>query len=241
MFDYFLQENNPFSTFSREHGIVLFIFFLITSIIIFIARKYLAPKQQNYLGTFLASLTLVVMLGKMFILYLLGEFTVKEELPLYICRIVTFFVPFMMYYRNRKLFGVLYFWILAGTLNALITPDLVFGLPHYSAWIYWILHAGLVGVILYAVFVYRLKPNFKDLIYAVIIANIYLGFLHIVNYLLDANYSYTMHKPPGPSLLDTLGPWPWYLVSGQLLALLLFLLLYLPFFIQSRRRKVLVD
>lgn len=236
MREFFFSEKNLFETFSTEHQIVLFIFALISVFIILFARKHLNQKQQTLLGTALALSILAGMLGRMLIITLTEGFDVKEELPLYICRIVTFIMPFMMFYRHRKSFGILYFVVLAGTLNAVITPDLEFGFPHYSAWIYWLIHAGLVLVILYAVFVYRLKPTFKDLWYTFIVINIYLVLLHLLNLSIGSNYSYTIQKPPSPSLLDYMGAWPWYLLTGQLIALVLFLILYAPFFIRDKLR-----
>jgi uncharacterized membrane protein YwaF len=47
----------------------------------------------------------------------------------------------------------------------------------------------------------------------------------------------TGQKPATPSLLDMLGPWPWYLLAGELIAVLLVLLLYLPFALADRRAR----
>ena len=54
-----------------------------------------------------------------------------------------------------------------------------------------------------------------------------------VNTLLGTNFGFASHPPHNPSLIDHLGPWPWYLVSMQAIALALFFLLALPF----RRRE----
>jgi uncharacterized membrane protein YwaF len=43
------------------------------------------------------------------------------------------------------------------------------------------------------------------------------------------------HKPGEASLLDLLGPWPWYIASAALLALVLFWALDAPF--RHRRRE----
>ena len=52
--------------------------------------------------------------------------------------------------------------------------------------------------------------------------------------LFDGNYMYLRRPPRGDSLLDLMGPWPWYIASVAALALALFWLLDRPF--DGRRR-----
>ncbi len=42
-------------------------------------------------------------------------------------------------------------------------------------------------------------------------------------------YFFICHKPPTASLLDLMGPWPWYLIPLSLVAVLMFLLFYSPY------------
>jgi hypothetical integral membrane protein (TIGR02206 family) len=58
-----------------------------------------------------------------------------------------------------------------------------------------------------------------------------------INLLTDGNYLYLRHTPGAHSLLDVLGPWPWYIVGAAALALVLFAILDLPFTIGRHRRS----
>jgi len=55
-----------------------------------------------------------------------------------------------------------------------------------------------------------------------------------MNRLLGANYLYMMKKPEHASLLDVLGPHPWYLVWIEGIMILSFLVLYLPFWVHKK-------
>jgi hypothetical integral membrane protein (TIGR02206 family) len=50
-----------------------------------------------------------------------------------------------------------------------------------------------------------------------------------INWRLGSNYMYLMRPPDTPSLIDRLGPWPWYLLSLFAMALATCAVLYLPF------------
>src|SRR5665811_2200752 len=50
-----------------------------------------------------------------------------------------------------------------------------------------------------------------------------------VNLVTGGNYMYLRHTPGAHSLLDVIGPWPWYIVAAAALTLVLFAILDLPF------------
>ena len=235
--EYFYTIQNDFEAFSFEHIAVLVGYVLASIFIFYCAKSYLSDKSKDRLGLTLALIPMFAVVLRMYVQVQMGEFTYLEDLPLFICRLVSFVLPILFWTKNKALFGVLYFWIIAGTTNALITPDIIYALPHCESIFYWLIHAGLVMGILYGVFVYGWKPERRDIWRAFLWANAYLVFIHVLNIILESNYSYTMHKPVKGSILDFFGPWPWYLVTGQLLALSLFVLFYLPFYFTEKSKK----
>ena len=61
----------------------------------------------------------------------------------------------------------------------------------------------------------------------------YIGVAAVVNIAFGANYAFLREKAEG-SLMDALGPWPWYCFAMVLVSLPVFALLGLPF---PRRRE----
>jgi hypothetical integral membrane protein (TIGR02206 family) len=66
---------------------------------------------------------------------------------------------------------------------------------------------------------------------AMLAVNILAAVVGAFDLLFKANYMYLRAKPRNPSLLDFLGPWPWYIATSEGIALLVFTLLYLPFWL----------
>lgn len=198
-------------------------------LIVVYAIKKLNYTQQNMLGFAVGMAAALAVILKLIWKIAMGEFDYHLDLPIHMCHFSALIAPFMMINRNKKLFSFLYFWIIVGTLNALITPDVEENFPHIWYIQYFIEHSGLVIAILYTVFVYGMKPTWKDFWIAFLATNIFLAISLIVNFSIGSNYFYTMAKPEIPTLLDMFGPWPWYLIQGQLMLVGFFLLALAPF------------
>lgn len=225
----FFTPNHAFETFSWDHFHGLIYILIIGFLSIMIARKYLDFRQQVILGVLLSIFPLVAVLARMYYTYRLGTFTIQDELPLHLCRTLALIMPFALAYKNDTWLGIGYFCILGGTLQALITPDLYHTLPHFSYYVYFIVHTGLFILPFYYMFVFGFRPTKRDLWNTMIFLNAYMIVTFIVNYAIDANYFYTLRKPISATPLDYFGPWPIYLIVVEILALLVFFILYLPF------------
>jgi uncharacterized membrane protein YwaF len=61
------------------------------------------------------------------------------------------------------------------------------------------------------------------------ITNAYALLVAAVDFLANENFLYLRRKPSQPSLLDVMGPWPWYILAADALAFVIFWALMLPF------------
>ena len=58
-----------------------------------------------------------------------------------------------------------------------------------------------------------------------------------LNQMIGSNYLFIAHKPETASLIDVLGPWPWYILVLEVIGIVMCLLLYLPYAIADMRKK----
>lgn len=158
-------------------------------------------------------------------------------LPFHACYFINLLLPFMLWQRSFFLFEITYFMVMGGCIQALITPDLQDSFPHYMNLKYFVVHIGLAQSTLYAVFVYRFRPTWVSLKRAFVAINLYFLLVLGINFLLGTNFMYLSKKPAGPTLLDLFGEWPWYIVGGEFLCLLMFTLVMLPFAFDQRATK----
>jgi len=163
----------------------------------------------------------------------------RDSLPLHICDIAVFGAAWMLWTRGRRVYEVVYFWSLAGTVQAVLTPNLQFGFPSYSFFEYFLTHCGVVIAAVFATFALRLRPARGAVLRVFVITNAYAAFVGAVNYLVGGNYMFLCAPPAGETPFFFL-PWPWYILVLEAFALVMVWLLYLPFVAEDhfRRRRL---
>lgn len=190
-------------------------------------------KTIHYLGWFVSATLISFHLYRI----IFDNYNFKTDLPLYLCSLMAFFIPAFTYYRKYWVFEILVFWIIGGTLQAVITPDIANGFPSFDYFRYWVVHLGLLSIIFYFIFVLQMRPKLKSILKSFLALQVYVLFMIGLNYLLNANYFYLNEKPKSASVLDYFGEWPYYILVGQLVIIPLFLLIYLPFYLSVRYSK----
>jgi hypothetical integral membrane protein (TIGR02206 family) len=159
-----------------------------------------------------------------------GRWSVQSSLPLALCD-VALIVAAVACWRPQLQLAVelTYFWGLAGTLQAVATPDLSVGFPHLEFFEYVIGHVGIVLAAVFLVVGMRRRPRRGSVPRVFAITAGYTVFVGGFDWLTGSNYMFLAAVPQHASLLSVLGPWPWYVVSAAALAIVLLLILDAPF------------
>ena len=155
-------------------------------------------------------------------------------LPLHLCDISILIAPVVLLTGNWLLFELLFFWGIGGAMQALLTPIVTDGFPAPFCIYFFAAHGLIIASALYATVVMRQRPTVRSIPRVWLITNAYGLLIILVNLALETNYLFIMHKPATPSLLDVMGPWPWYVVVLDAVALALICVCYLPFLVRDK-------
>lgn len=219
-------ELYPFQLFSLYHVLMLLLF-VVVSVVIFTFRTSIKVHEKRWK---------VLMFGGLFVLESLyhywlfkdGYWDISFTLPLQLCSISLLLCLVLLVTDSKLIYQFVYFLGIAGAVQALITPELFVGFPHFRFFQFFITHMLIMWVGLFYAFVKGYVITRKGMWQALIFLNGAALFAFLGNLITGGNYMFLAHKPSNPSLLDYLGPYPFYIVVLEIIALFLFYLLYLP-------------
>lgn len=160
-----------------------------------------------------------------------------NTLPFHLCDVAAFLAGYALLSRKVWAQELTYYWGLAATLQALITPALLYDLPHLTYVSFFVHHFAVVGAACFIPLCDGWRPHetwWRSPARALIWVNFYLIFAGMLNFMLGTNFGFVAHPPENPSLIDHLGPWPFYLISFEVIAGILFILLTLPWCTKNR-------
>lgn len=161
--------------------------------------------------------------------YYLQGVRFPEILPLEMCDVSFWLTAAALLTLEEHVFDLAYYWGLAGSGMALLTPYLRAPLHTYQSFQYFTGHALLIIAVLYLIWSRQSRPRARSRWFALWTLNLYGALVAMVDFLTGTNFMYLRRKPASSSLFDLMGPWPWYIVAADLVALILFWLMQLPF------------
>jgi hypothetical integral membrane protein (TIGR02206 family) len=158
-----------------------------------------------------------------------GTWSLHFNLPLHLTDVVTIVSVLALWSARPLLAELTYFWALTASLQAVLTPDLNVDFPNVLYWTYFITHGGVVTAAVLLVPGRGLAPR-RGAVARVFGATLAVAAAAgLADVLTGGNYMFLREKPRSATLLDVMGPWPWYILSAAALGLVLFAALDAPF------------
>ena len=226
------MPNAGLPTFSAPHLVAMALTVAVPILLSGIARKAPSEATAKTIGNCLAGVLLineVTHWGYRIAGFGLDQF-VQSHLPLHACGIAVLATAATLISGSQRTYEIAYFWGLAGASNAVITPDgLELAFPGYRFFQYFTAHSGIVVGVLFATWGLRMRPTLGGLFRAFVSLNLYAAATAVFNFVVGSNYLYLSQPPTGTITPFFFAPWPWYILTSEVLALAMFFVVYSPF------------
>ena len=164
-----------------------------------------------------------------------------DHLPITVCGWVVVFSSYMLLGKSQTLFDICYFWLLSGSVFALITPTVIeyTGPTRFRYYQFWLEHTLGYVAVFYMIFVHKMRPTIKSAVKAYIGMVILAVIAYFVNDMLPgANYLFMAKPEAAPSVLDLLPPnFVLRLIVMAAAVSALFVVAYIPWYLKDKKAK----
>ena len=218
---------------SPEHLFPLALLAVVAAALCAAARRF-PGRWTNVAATIIALAIVVTELSWQPYVLANDSWSVAFSLPVQLCDVGGFVAAAALVWRQLVLVEVAYFWGLGGTLQALLTPDLHDHFPSFPYLQFYATHDLVVLAALFLVIGLGLQPRTGAVRRIFLLTLGFAAVIGLVDLVTGGNYMYLRQVPAQGSLLSVMGPWPYYVVFGALLALIVLTILDLPFRLSRR-------
>jgi len=220
--------NYDFEMFSISHFVIISILIL-GALFIFLKRDQLKSSQTKRTEIGIAISLIIIELMYHLWMLMTGSWNVSHAIPLELCSISLILTVILLLTQKKIIYEILLFTALLGATQALITPSLNYDFPHFRFFHFFYTHLMEIWVPLYFTWSKGYRPTIWSVLKLCIFLNVLMPIIMLINKLVDGNYMFLSHKPDSASLLDVLGPYPWYILSLEGLLIGLSLIVWLIF------------
>ena len=242
-FLYFFGEGTEqeFALFTPAHFAP--ILFMIA--VILLLRRF-GPRLQTsrWEGTVRCALAFLLLCSEMAYYWRLVaqpwlEPNAMNNLPIGVCGWAAIFCAFMLVGKVQGFFDISYFWLLSGSVFALLTPTPLnyAGPTRFRYYQFWGEHTLGYIAIFYMIFVHGMRPTFKSAVKSYVALAALSAFAYWVNTMIPgANYLYMARPEAAPSVLDILPPnFALRLTIMAAVITLMYAMAYLPWSLKDKK------
>jgi hypothetical integral membrane protein (TIGR02206 family) len=166
------------------------------------------------------------------------SWSARYDLPLQLSNASEFVSAAALWWRAPFLVELTYFWGFSAVLQALATPDFPEHFPDPAYFRFYVAHGGILLAAVFLTVGLRITPRAGAPLRVLVATIVYTAVVGIADIVTNGNYMYLRQKPAAGSLLNFMGPWPWYIASGLVLAVIFLAILNAPFWLPRRRVSV---
>ncbi|WP_454197229.1 YwaF family protein [Nocardia sp. Marseille-Q1738] len=228
-----LSAQREFSAYGPSHWVVLAVFAAGAALVVRVGRTHPTPESARRFGR--VSGAAIIALYLAIYLSTMVPPTVGRSVPLRLTDLATMAAAYALWSHSRWAYALTYYWCLTLSTQALASPALHSpDFPHYEFLAFWAIHLVVVWAAIYLTWGIGMHPDWRSYRIAVTVTMVWTAVTFVFNAIADTNYGFVNGKPSTPSLLDVLGPWPWYLVTVAVLLLAVWALMTWPW---TRHRR----
>ena len=233
-----------FRNFTLAHFLPILVAVGIIFLIWYFRNQLRSSEKEGYVRYLLAFMMIVSEMSYYWRLVAMPELGANpvDHLPISVCGWAIIFSSFMIVGKSQKLFDIVYFWVFAGTIFALITPTVITytGPTRYRYYQFWMEHTLGYIAVFYMIFVHGMRPTVKSAVRSWLWPLVLAVVAYSVNRYLGpgANYLFLAKPEDTPSVLDILPP-NFALRTAIMAAVVstLFFVAYLPWLLKDRKKK----
>lgn len=208
--------DRQFIPYGLSHWLVLLTFAVAAALLVAAGRRHSCSAAAHrfsrcfavVIGTLYAAIQIASMVPP----------SLGSSVPLQLSDLVSVVSAYALWTHRSWAFALTYYWGLVLSPQALVFPALSGpDFPHYGFLAFWAIHLLVVWAAIYLTWGLGMRPNWRSYRITVTVTVAWAAFTFIFNIIAGTNYGFLNAKPATTSLLDMLGPWPWYLLPVAVL------------------------
>lgn len=228
---------DDFTAYGTSHQVVLVMLGVGAVALVWFGRSHREDNRAERFGRGLAVAILAFTVPMQILQVTPGYWRLSGSLPIQVCDLAWMAAAYALWTHRHWAIALTYFWGLTLTTQAVITPELSAEFPQPGFFMYWGMHLLVVWAAIYLTFGLGLFPDWRSYRIAITATAVWAVTIFAFNTVVGTNYGYLNAKPRTPSVLDLMGPWPWYILVEVAIVSVAWALITWPWVAVARRRR----
>jgi len=223
-----------FESYGTSHQAAMVVLLAGIVALVWFGRLHRRTNRADLVGRLLALAILLFTVPLQLLSVTPANWDLQHTLPLQLCDLASMVAVYALWTHRPWAVALTYYWGLTLTTQAVITPDLSAEFPDPGFILFWGMHLLVVWAAVYLTWGLHLSPNWRGYGVAVSTTGVWALGVFVFNLVAGTNYGYLNEKPGSASILDLLGPWPWYVLAEITIIAVAWALLTWPWVAHSR-------